>query len=72
MSISLRVSEEELSVIKSYADLRGTSVSDAVREAIFEKIEDEFDIKIYTRAMAAHGQNPQTHTHAEVLKELGL
>jgi len=72
MSISLRVTKEELSVIKSYADLRGTSVSDAVREAILEKIEDEFDIKLYKTEMKAHEKNPKTYTHEEVLKELGL
>ena len=51
MSISLRVTEEEMAVIKSYADLHGTTVSDAVRGAILEKIEDEFDIKIFDEAM---------------------
>jgi len=72
MSISLRVSKEEMSVIKSYAEIRGTTVSDAVREAILEKIEDEFDIKTYTKAMKDHKKNPKTYTHSEMLKKLVL
>jgi len=64
MSISLRVNEHELSVIKSYANLRSMTVSNVVREAILEKIEDEFDIKIYTKAMNKHWKDPITYTHA--------
>ena len=72
MSISFRVNEQEMSVIKSYADIRGTTVSDAVREAILEKIEDEFDIDIYTKAMEEHKKVQKTYTHDEVMKALDL
>ena len=72
MSISLRVNNDELSVIKSYADIRGTTVSDVVREAIFEKIEDEFDIDIYKRAIKEHRKNPKTYSHDELLIKTGL
>jgi len=72
MPISLRVSQEEMSVIKSYAEIRGTTVSDAVREAILGKIEDEFDIKIYAKAMKEHNKNTKTYSHEEMLKKLEL
>jgi len=72
MSISLRVNKEEMSVIKSYAEIRGTTVSEAVREAILGKIEDEFDIKTYTKAMKDHNKNPKTYTHSEMLRKLDL
>ena len=72
MSISLRVSEKEMAVIKSYANIRGSTVSEAVREAIFEKIEDEFDIKIYTELMRKHASDPKVYTHSEMLKKLDL
>ena len=69
MAVSLRVSNEEMSVIKSYAEIRGTTVSDVVREAILEKIEDEFDIKTYSKEMK---NNQKTYTHAELLRKLDL
>ena len=72
MSISLRVNEHELSVIKSYANLRSMTVSNVVREAILEKIEDEFDIDIYTKAINKHRKDPATYTHDEMLKKLGF
>ena len=72
MSITFRVSDKEMSIIKSYADIHGTTVSDAVREAILEKIEDEFDLQIYTRAMEEHKEDKKIYTHEEMLNELDL
>jgi predicted transcriptional regulator len=41
MSISLRLAEEESNLIKSYAALHGISVTELVRQAVLERIEDE-------------------------------
>lgn len=46
-TISLRVPEEELKIFKSYAQLNSWSLSKAIRETMFEKIEDEFDLKVF-------------------------
>jgi RHH-type transcriptional regulator, rel operon repressor / antitoxin RelB len=50
MSISIRMNEKELELIKKYAELNGSSVSEVMRKAILEKIEDEFDIFLYEKA----------------------
>lgn len=44
--ITLRVSEEEKQWIESYAQVNGVSLSNALRQAIFEKMEDEYDLKM--------------------------
>ena len=72
MPISLRMNDKEMSIIRSYAEIRGISISYAVREAILEKIEDEFDLGIYSQEMNKHAKNSKTYTHYQVLKELGL
>jgi stalled ribosome rescue protein Dom34 len=72
MTISLRVTEEERSVIKTYADFKGESISEVIRKAIMEKIEDEYDIRAYLRAKEEFEKDPVTYTHEEVKKELGL
>ena len=46
-TISLRVPEEELRIFKSYAQLNNWSLSDAIRKTMIEKIEDEFDLKVF-------------------------
>jgi len=72
MSISLRLSDEEANIIKSYAKLKNQSVSEVMRNAIMEQIETEYDLKIYEKAMVEYRKSPKTYTHEEVKKILEL
>ena len=72
MSISLRLSEAEATLIKNYAAMNRMSVSELVRQTVLERIEDEIDLKAYEKAMEEHQANPRTYTLDEVEKELGL
>lgn len=72
MSISVRLTNEEVQLIKRYAALKRLSVSDVVRTAVLEKIEDEFDLKTALQALEEHRKNPVTYTHDEVKKILEL
>lgn len=72
MTISLRLSEDDSMLIRKYAEMHGMSVSDLVRQSVFEKIEDEYDLRIYHEAIEEHRQNPKTYSLQEVEKELGL
>jgi len=42
--IVLDVTEQEKDCIEEYADLHGMNVSDAVKMAFFERLEDEYDM----------------------------
>ncbi len=72
MAISLRLNEADSQLIKSYASLKGISVSELVRSAVMERIEDEFDLKAYERAMDEHQKNPVTYSLDDIERELGL
>lgn len=72
MAISLRLNEEDTILIKNYAALHNISVSDLFRQAVMEKIEDEYDLKAFEKAMESYRKNPKTYTMDEVGKELGL
>ncbi len=72
MTISVRLNEEDTKLVKTYAEINRISVSDMVRNAILEKIEDEYDLKAYKKAMEEYKQNPKTYTLEEVKKGLGL
>lgn len=72
MSISLRLSDAEATLIKNYAAMNRMSVSDLVRQTVLGRIEDEIDLTAYEKAMAEHKENPVTFTLDEVEKELGL
>lgn len=47
--ISLRVSDMELDILKSYAKYHNTTVSEIIRNTIFEYIEDEYDLKVFEK-----------------------
>jgi predicted DNA-binding protein len=71
--ISLRVTEEEKGWIEGYAKLQGASVSDAIKEAFFEKLEDEYDLKValeHEKEKAAG--NMKYYTLDEVKEMLGF
>ncbi len=72
MTISVRLSDKDTELIKAYADMNNISLSDLIRNAVLEKIEDEYDLECYKKAMEEYKKNPKTYTMEEVKKELGL
>ena len=72
MTISLRLSDEDTLLIKKYAELNRLSVSDLIRQTVMERIENEYDLEMFNKAMAEYKNNPTTFTLDEVEKELGL
>ena len=72
MVISIRMTEEEKQLADAYAKLNGASLSEAIKRAYFEKIEEEYDIALADDAIREYEKNPKTYTLEELMKELGL
>lgn len=72
MTISLRLSDADTTLFKNYAKLHGMTVSELVRQSVIERIEDEYDLKAYEKAMEEYKSNPKTYSLDEVERELGL
>ena len=72
MTISLRLSNEDFLLIKKYAELKKMSVSELMRQSVMERIEDEYDLKAYQKAMENFRKDPTTYSLDEVERELGL
>ncbi len=72
MSISMRVSEREKKLIQEFADHYGVSISEFIRLAVMERIEDEYDLKCYKQAKAELEKDPETYSFDEVNKILGI
>lgn len=72
MTVSLRLNKEDELLIKKYAELKQTSLSELFRNALIEKIEDEYDLASYKKAVEEYKKNPKTYTLDEVKKELNL
>ena len=44
--VTMRVTEEEKNWMEGYASVLGVNLSDAIKNVFFEKLEDEYDLKI--------------------------
>lgn len=71
--VSLRVTDEEKNWMESYANLHGLNLSDAIKDAFFEKLEDEYDLQCVRdyEAEKAKG-NVRYYSLGEVKEDLGL
>lgn len=72
MTISLRLNDADTMLFKNYAELNGMTISELVRQSVIARIEDEYDLKAYEKAIAAYNANPVSYTLDEVERELGL
>ena len=72
MTISLRMSDKDAELIRDYAELHNITVSGLFRQAVVEKIELEYDLEAYDRAMKEYRKDPATFSLDETKKELGL
>lgn len=72
MSFSIRLNEQEEKLFKSYADFHGFSLGEAFKNALLERIEDEYDIALAEQAHKEYMKEPQTISHEDMMKELGL
>ena len=72
MTVSLRLSNAESALIKSYVEMNHITVSDLFRSSVLERIEEEYDLKAFDSAYTNFQEDPVTYTLDEVEKELGL
>ncbi len=72
MTISVRLSDKDTELIKAYAEMNNISLSDLIRNAVLEKIEDEYDLECYNKAIKEFNKNPKKYTMKEIKEELGL
>ncbi|MFV0635781.1 type II toxin-antitoxin system RelB family antitoxin [Mitsuokella sp.] len=73
MTVSVRLNDDDAMLFRKYADMNGLSMSELVRRSVMERIENDFDMKCYEKAMKEYREHPdETYTLDEVEKELGL
>lgn len=73
MSFSIRLTEEEKALAESYAKLHAISLGEAFKRALFEKIEDEYDIAVAEEAHAEYvKEGRKSRPISELWKELDL
>ena len=69
-TMTMRLDETDAEVVRKYAEFEGKTISDFVRDAVFEKIEDQQDLATLREAIAV--DDGVRYTHEQVLAALGL
>ncbi len=73
MAVSVRFNDSELGLIKEYAALYNVSLSDVIRKATMEMIEDSMDVAILEAAMERISKDgTKMYTYEEAGRELGF
>ncbi|MFC2614602.1 MAG: type II toxin-antitoxin system RelB family antitoxin [Treponema sp.] len=73
MAFSIRLTEAERAIANSYAKLHSVSLGEAFKNALFEKIEDEYDITVAAEAYQEYvSTGKKSRPFSELKKELGL
>lgn len=67
MSFSIRLTEEERKLADSYARLHSITLGEAFKRALFERIEDEYDIAV---ADEAYGEYMDSDRRSRPIEEL--
>lgn len=73
MAFSIRLTEEEKMLADSYAKIHSLSLGEAFKRALFEKIEDEYDITVADEAYREYVKDGnKSRPVSELWKECGL
>ena len=66
MNISVSLDENEARIAKKYADINNISLEEFIKIAVIEKIENEYDLACYEKAMEEYKKNPKTYNLKEI------
>lgn len=73
MSFSIRLNDEEKMLADRYAKLHGMALGEAFKTALFEKIEDEYDVSLADEAYKEYVDNGcKSQPIDELWNELGI
>lgn len=73
MVFSIRLTEHEKELADSYAKLHSLSLGEAFKQALFEKIEDEYDIAVFDEAYKEYqDSNEKCRLIEELWQELDI
>ncbi len=69
-TMTMRVDDADALIVRKYAAFEGKTISDFIRDAVFEKIEDQDDLSVLRAAVAE--DDGTRYSHEQVLAELGF
>lgn len=55
--VSIRFNDEKEEIVKNYVKSKGTNLSQYIKNIIFEKIEEEYDLKLVQEYLKAKSED---------------
>lgn len=72
-TITVRMNENEKEMFEAFAKLHGVPLSTIMKQALEEKIEDEFDLQVIeTYEKGIENDENKLYSHEKVKRSLGL
>ncbi len=69
--VLLKLNDKEDILIRKYAEIHNMDLSTFIRQAVMEKIEDEYELSLFDKIWEEE-QNNDHISHEDLKKELGL
>lgn len=70
-TVSLRLNDRDDALIRKYAEIHNMDLSSFIRQAVLEKIEDEYDLTLFDKVWEQEKDEGRI-SHEQVKRELGL
>lgn len=70
-TVSLRLNDRDDTLIRKYAELHNMDLSAFIRQAVIEKIEDEYDLTLFDKVWDEEKLQDRI-SHEDLKRELGL
>lgn len=71
--ISVRLNTDEELLLKKIADFEGIGLSSYIKKIVFERLEEEYDLKVAENAYKTHIElNQKAYSFDSVVEELGI
>lgn len=71
-TVSLRLSDKENTLIRNYAEIKGLSISEFLRESALLQIRQDLDLLAFEEAYDEHNKKPNTLSSDKLKELLGL
>lgn len=70
MMIAIELTDEEEKLARNYASIHGISLEEAFKQALFDRIEDEYDAAVGEAAYREYLEDPRTYTLEEIRRDV--
>ena len=72
VEVTVTLTEGAVELMKGFAEQKGLTVSEYIKQAALDRLEDDEDIRDADAAYAEYLKNPVTYSLEEIESELGL